>query len=325
MRTQPPRSSQARLGRLTAPKGTLHPAHAHTLLRGQLQGMLREVQRVSHGRFAGCRYRAPEAPLEPNTAWIAHQSTWERPCWPAVLVDHLSTHDGHAVALHGLDPAARAEGQVVPEFGRQDAQRVEVDEVEVGLHARAQLPAVVQAHHDCGLGSLLPHHHLQRELLATRPVPHPVREHGRRSRRLALHHHVRPAIRKAGDNLLVAEHLAERFEVAAAVVVQGLPQHTAMWGAGPRQHIVGKLQERLPLALRTSSQRVFNLRLGVRRPWPQKPRRIQHNVEEPMSGVFLARLVCLLNDCSTVGRISHALCKRINGRARLLLEPPVGP
>ena len=84
----------------------------------------------------------------------------------AVAVGDLTVNDRGAVALRLLLQAAAAARQVVDRMRRSDAEMVEVDDVDVGLVARRQQAAVLEADRQCRLARLRRHHERSRELFA---------------------------------------------------------------------------------------------------------------------------------------------------------------
>ena len=57
---------------------------------------------------------------------------------------HFAADDGGDKAIRLLDEAATVGGKVVGEFGGAELQALQVDDVHVALHARAQDAAVVR-------------------------------------------------------------------------------------------------------------------------------------------------------------------------------------
>ena len=112
------------------------------------------------------------------------------------------------VALHRLQQARAAGREIVVRDRRADRELLVIDHVYVGLHARLQGAAIVQAVEPRVAARLLLHQELERQAVAL-PIARPVGELGGRHGAVADQRDVSAGVGQAGHRVLVREHFLE--------------------------------------------------------------------------------------------------------------------
>ncbi len=144
---------------------------------------------------------------------------------------------------------------------RMQVQPVVVDHVHVGLEARRDHAAVVEADRQRGLARLRRHHEGNAQLLAAAAVARPVRQEVGREAGIADDAAMRAAVGQAGNGGRVHQHLARGVEIAVGIIEERHIEHAA---ALVRQHrIIGEFL-RLPAhPPRLCTQRILRRLLVV--------------------------------------------------------------
>mmetsp|Transcript_48392 Transcript_48392/g.138247 ORF Transcript_48392/g.138247 Transcript_48392/m.138247 type:complete len:221 (-) Transcript_48392:815-1477(-) len=125
----------------------------------------------------------------------------------------------------------------------------------------------------------------------------------------------------------MVEHLPQRLEVAGAIVVQCLPQHSSVGSIWLREDVIREVQQGLALAFCTSTEGILRSRLRVGRPRPDELGRVQHNVVQADTWMGWFCLHCCLrlrDDHRAVGKLAHALSESSYGRPSGLPKTPEG-
>lgn len=104
-----------------------------------------------------------------------HEFSRQRARWFAVAIDDFARHDRRDISPSALQQPLSACGQVERHPGALHAQTVEIDDIDVGLHARRDHAAIVETDRR-GRVCCLPLHE-EADIEATpRAIPAPVRE-----------------------------------------------------------------------------------------------------------------------------------------------------
>ena len=134
-----------------------------------------------------------------------------------MLVGDLAGRDRRDVAVGGLHEPLAAGREVVAHLGAVRGQPFEVDDVHVGAVAGREHAAVEQADRARGRAGVALHEERQRQPTVI-AVAAPEREQRRREARVADRADVRAAVGEPDDGVRMGQHLADRVEVAVAVV-----------------------------------------------------------------------------------------------------------
>ena len=147
-------------------------------------------------------------------------------------------------------------------LGAEQAQGLEVDDVEVGQQARLKTAAVVQAVGAGGVAGQLADKELQRELLALYPVARPVGQDEGRHAGVGDDPAVGAAVRQPEQHVRVLHVLAEEVEVVGLVAAEGLVEE--LLAAVAQQQVVHHLHRRDARGLGQARHAALAVRLVVR-------------------------------------------------------------
>ena len=167
------------------------------------------------------------------------------------------------VAVDLLHQAAAADRQVVMHLWRMQVQAIVIDHVDVGLEARRDHAAVVEADRERGLARLRRHHERDRQFFAAAAVARPVRQKIGREAGVADDAAMRAAVGEARHGAGFAQHLMHGIEIAVGIIEERHIEHAA---AVVRQHrVVGEFFRLPALAPGLRAERIFRRLLVVRR------------------------------------------------------------
>src|SRR6185312_1959633 len=125
----------------------------------------------------------------------------------AIHLYFLPTDHREHIAPRLLHKAGRSRGQIVDHPRSLKGERREVDQVQIRLKARPELPAIVEAEYCCGVRSLLFDDELQGKPRPADTVSRPMSQHESRHTTITYDSDVCPPVRGPNNGIWVGKHL----------------------------------------------------------------------------------------------------------------------